>query len=460
MTATDIASRLDQAHIKLFITDAEHLGLVEAASASHGPIPIITLDRTTGGFPCLDILLAKGHPHYHGFDLMSAGESEAHNAFINRTSGSTGKMKSVLTTHAHWNAVMEATVHTIPQDTDPDADVWLNTIGLGFFIAAKLFMGLNILLGVPVIISRKRFDAASLDLIPKHRVTFLFIPPPLAARIAKSETIASRSLDFSSIKWLLTAGAPMHESLRNAISEIFNSVPVTMEWGTTETLLLAMQVNPSQAPKGSSGSLVTGVEAKVIDIDTGVELGPNEAGEILVVNRLARYAGYMDEETITNDFDSDGFFHSGDYGYIDEEGNVFIVDRLKELLRVGEGTGLRISASDLEAIAFSHPAVRDAVVVGIRDESTQIEHPTAFILLQPQYTMQDSRVLARDIEGFVNSKVGGIASLTGGVFFLPQLPTVGFKVDRRKLKGLVNLDELKDGEGNLTPASRIVGITA
>src|SRR5438045_9660670 len=125
----------------------------------------------------------------------------------------------------------------------------------------------------------------------------------------------------------------MHDKHREAVEKQFNGVHLTVEWGTTETLLLALQVDEKSCVPGSSGTLVNGIEAKVIDTETGEELGPNEEGEILVRNSLCRYAGYKDDDIANREFDSEAFFHTGDIGYLDDHCNVFIKDRLKELLR-------------------------------------------------------------------------------------------------------------------------------
>ena len=155
MTALDVAGRLDQANAKLVITDTELLSVAEGASALAGFIPIITLDRGDAFTTCVEELIGPASPSVSRFELKSPEEAEAHNAFINRTSGSTGSMKSVLTTHAHYIATMEATHRTIPDNTDPDNDQWLSSLSLGFFINAKLHMSLNVLLGIPVVLMEK-----------------------------------------------------------------------------------------------------------------------------------------------------------------------------------------------------------------------------------------------------------------------------------------------------------------
>jgi 4-coumarate--CoA ligase len=435
LDAQTVAPRLQQSNTRLIITDLELSSIAKGAAELSGNIPLVSLDETEG-IPLLRQLILEGDPTFDGFKLNTAEELDSHNAFIYRTSGSSGNIKSVLTPHAHWAANLLSTKLTLPANTDVEKDVWVSSLPFAYGINAKLNLGLNILLGIPVIILQKPFDQSSLPLIDEYGITFLFITPPLAAQIAKSE---KRGLQYKSIKWLLSAGAPVHPKIRDAVQEKFNGVQLSLEWGTTETLLIALQIDEASSVPGSSGTLVNGVEAKVLDLETGQELGPNQQGELLVRNSLARFAGYKDNDEANKDFDDEGWFHSGDVGYIDENSNVFILDRLKELLRVGDGYGTHVSTGEIEAVLFDHPAIATAVVVGIRDHDTQQEHPTAFVVLQPTYRNRASKELAEEIEKFVEDKIGTFKRLSGGLYFVPKYPQVGYKINRKALKELVNV---------------------
>ncbi|WEW56956.1 hypothetical protein PRK78_002415 [Emydomyces testavorans] len=433
MSETDVAARLEQAGAKLLITDSEVLFLAEVASMLAGVIPLVTMDANDQVWRCMDDLIQSGDPTANIFELTTKREADEYDAFMNRTSGSTGTMKSVLTSHAHFIATMEATKRTVPANTDPDKDIWLSPLSLGFFINAKLHMGLNILLGIPVVLTEASLDESTIAVIERHRITFLFITPPLAARLVRCDV--SR-VDVSSIKWLLTAGAPMHEKLRRAVSEYFGGVHLTLEWATSETMLLAIQVDESSKKEGSSGTLVNGIQAKVINTETGSECSAGEEGEILVRNKLARFKGYKDNEAANRDFDSDGWFHTGDYGYLDEDCNVYIIDRIKEFLKVGEGYGCHISAGELESVLFEHPAVASVVVVGFRNNESQMDEPAAFVVLKSEHATNSSSA-TREIGQFAAQKLTGLRRLTGGVHCVSSYPTTGFKVDRRTLKAMV-----------------------
>lgn len=450
LDALAIIPRLQQANTKLIITDENLVSITKPAAEAYNNIPLISLVGSPEGTSNIETLLAEETELYEGFKLSTHAETEEHYAFIYRTSGSSGNVKSFLTTHAHWAANLLTTRLTVPSDTNPDKDVWVSSLPFAYGINAKLNLGLNILLGIPVIILLKPFDQSTFHLIDEYGISFLFVTPPLAAQIAKSDKRDGAT--YKSIKWLLSAGAPVHTKIRDAVQEKFNGVRLTLEWGTTETLLIALQIDEASSVPGSSGTLVHGFQARVIDIETGKDLGHNQHGEILVKNSLARFAGYKDNAEANKDFDSDGWFHSGDVGYVDENSNVFIVDRLKELLRVGDGYGTHASADEFEAVLFDHPAVATAVVVGIRDQETQQEHPTAFVVLQPDAAPKEAAEtkekalanLANELEEYVETKLGKFKRLSGGAYFVEKYPYVGYKINKRRLKELVHVGPAAD----------------
>ncbi len=429
---------MEQAGTKLLVTDdAMRPMATEAAQKLHSiPLYVPAEDEKLFGVET---------PAYHGFSLNGDDAAESAVAFLNRTSGSTGgKMKTVITTHAHFIATMEATLHTVPQNTDPDQDVWLSTLSLGFFINAKLNIGLNILLGIPVVLIDSPFGPQNYDVIERHKITFLFIPPPVALSIAGSRAESLKEVDVSSVKWLLSAGAAMHEGLQQAVSEKLNNAHLDLEWGTSETLLIAIQMDGHSSPPSSSGRLVNGIEALIIDTETGKPVGPRVDGEILIRNSAARFAGYKSNQAANQStFDMEGWFHSGDFGHIDENNNVFIMDRMKELIRVGSGYGVHVSATEIEAILFEHPAIAEVIVTGVSDPIVGIERPTAFVVLSLDWRNRQGEAL-RSLQDFANEELTGLQMLTGGFVFLSKFPLIGFKINRRALKAMAVKDTPAD----------------
>lgn len=175
LAAKDVVARMEQAGTRLLVTDDVLHAMATEATQELAGITIYV--------PAEDEKLFRAEtPAYHSFSLNGADAAESTVGFLNRTSGSTdGKMKTVITTHAHFIATMEGTLHTVPQNTDPDQDVWLSTLSLGFFINAKLNLGVNILLGIPVVLMDSPFGPQKYDVIetqdyiPFHPSTCRFL---------------------------------------------------------------------------------------------------------------------------------------------------------------------------------------------------------------------------------------------------------------------------------------------
>ncbi|KAL9125724.1 MAG: hypothetical protein Q9217_005116 [Psora testacea] len=282
--------------------------------------------------------------------------------------------------------------------------------------------GTSVLAGCVSIVSLDRADQSTTcieDLIEMGD------PSVSPFEIKELANVGVPASDVSNVKWLLSAGAPMHTKLREAVSAKFSGTHRTLEWGTSETMLIAIQIDEESRRPGSSGTLVNGVQAKVIDTESGEELGQNEMGKLLVPNSVAQFAGCKDNNAANQAFDAEGWFHTGDYGFLDDNCTVYIIYRLKEVLRVGDGYGSHMSAAELETVVFEHPSVASAVVVGIHNDRTQIDEPTAFVVLKHEFQARAGRVLAEDIETFAAGKLIGLKRLTGGIYFISKYPTVG-----------------------------------
>nr|CAH0113094.1 unnamed protein product [Daphnia galeata] len=175
-------------------------------------------------------------------------------------------------------------------------------------------------------------------------------------------------------------------------------------------------------------------ECKVVDTETDEALGPNQEGEICVRGPIVM-KGYIGNEAATKDtVDSNGWLHTGDVGYYDEEGFFYITDRKKELIKF---KGLQVSPTELEKILLSHPQVQDAAVAPIPDE-TAGELPRAYIIKRPGSTLTEN-----EIAKFVADQVSAHKRLRGGVIFVDSIPkTATGKIMRRQLKSVKSNEKM------------------
>ncbi len=146
------------------------------------------------------------------------------------------------------------------------------------------------------------------------------------------------------------------------------------------------------------------------------------------------FKGYLNNPAKTAEaFSDDGFFKTGDIGYQDEDGNVFITDRSKELIKYN---AFQVAPAELEGVLMSHPKVADAAVVGVQDESRATEVPRAYLVVVPGIVRDDETV--REIQTWMKEKVANHKQLRGGIRFIDDVPkSAAGKILRMKVREMV-----------------------
>lgn len=193
------------------------------------------------------------------------------------------------------------------------------------------------------------------------------------------------------------------------------------------TLAVLKQVEGYNKP-GSVGLLQFGTWAKVVDTETGEILGPNKPGELCFKGTLIM-KGYINNEKETRNTIKDGWLHTGDIGYYDDDKEFFIVDRLKELIKY---KGFQVPPAELEGLLLSNPKIKDCAVIGLPDEMAG-ELPLAFIVKQ-----QDVEITEKEIFDFVAKQTSPAKRLHGGVRFIAEIPkNASGKILRRVLRDML-----------------------
>ncbi|MEU9405441.1 AMP-binding protein [Streptomyces sp. NPDC048281] len=225
-----------------------------------------------------------------------------------------------------------------------------------------------------------RFDLQTfLAASQNHRITGLYVAPPIA--LAKHPKVAD--YDLSSLKYVMSAAAPLDARLAAACSQRLGLPPVAQAYGMTE-LSPGTHVTPldalDQAPPGTVGKLIAGTEMRIVSLDDPhKDVITGEPGEILIRGPQVM-KGYLGRPDATADMiDTDGWLHTGDVGHVDADGWLFVVDRVKELIKY---KGFQVAPAELEALLLTHPGIADAAVVGAYNEDGN-EIPHAFVVRQP-----------------------------------------------------------------------------
>lgn len=226
--------------------------------------------------------------------------------------------------------------------------------------------------------------------------------------LAKSSIL--EQYDMSSLQYATSSAAPLSKKTTDAVRKRIPQLKVRQIYGMSETGTLLSQ-NDSYCKSGSVGVVRPGVSGRVINTETGETLGPNEPGELVFKGDciMKGYAGNID--ATASSYDNDGWFHTGDVGYFDDDGEWFIVDRLKELIKY---KGFQVPPAELEALILTHPNVKDVGVIGVPDESVG-ELPMAFVVKLGDCT-------EKDIYDFVAERTSAAKWLRGGVTFVDEIP--------------------------------------
>jgi acyl-CoA synthetase (AMP-forming)/AMP-acid ligase II len=232
------------------------------------------------------------------------------------------------------------------------------------------------------IVTVPRYDLDQfLQVLEKYKVTVAPLVPPLVLTLSLAPQVDQH--DLSALR-LIHCGAAM---LSNKIAQDCSrrlGCEIRYGYGMTEVSPLSHASLPDRKSHkpGSVGFCLPNTECKIVDYNNGAELGANEEGEIWVRGPQVM-KGYLGNPTATHEMiTADGWLRTGDIGYCDDEGRLFVIDRLKELIKVD---GRQVAPAELEAILFTHPAVADAAVVGSPNEKHG-EVPKAFVVLKRDAT--------------------------------------------------------------------------
>jgi len=318
---------------------------------------------------------------------------DTHVVALPYSSGTTGLPKGVMITHKNLvaNVCQIAGIDGYLETDENDIQIavlpFFHIYGMNIFMCFALCRGATV-------ITMPRFDLEQfLTLIQQHKATRTYIAPPIAVALAKHPLVDQFQL--SSLKMMLSGAAPLGSEVTQEVESRIGC-DVVQGYGLTETSPVT-NVCPNAAGKkkyGSIGPPICNTEMKVIDLESGDSLDRNQRGEVCIRGPQVM-RGYLHNSKATHAcIDSDGWFHTGDVGYADDDGYFYIVDRVKELIKY---KGYQVAPAELEALLLTHPEITDVAVIGAPDQECG-ELPMAFVV-------QKGEVNADEIIEFVASRV-------------------------------------------------------
>ncbi|MCC5809497.1 MAG: long-chain fatty acid--CoA ligase [Ectothiorhodospiraceae bacterium] len=294
------------------------------------------------------------------------------------SSGTTSNPKGCV--HTHRSAMATTVIGSLWTIVDHDA-VQLVTVPMFHVTGMQVCMNNSIYAGCPMIIMTRwdRFTAA--ELIQRYRVTNWRNIPTMVIDMLADDQI--ERYDLSSLEAIGGGGAAMPRAIAGKLYDMAG-LRYIEGYGLSETMATT-HANPPHAPKAQClGIPVIGVDSRIIDLETGEELGPNASGEILIHGAQV-FQGYWNrpEETEAAFIELDGkrFFRTGDIGYYDEEGYFFLVDRVKRMINAA---GFKVWPTEVESLMYGHPAIQEVCIIST-PHARRGETVKAVIVLRPEF---------------------------------------------------------------------------
>jgi long-chain acyl-CoA synthetase len=341
-TAHEIAFRLQHAGCKTLLADAARSVVAHESKA-----------RAGSG---VDVLLVEDAIANAKRETSPRDVSREDLAMLLYTSGTTGAAKGVCITHGSLDAHTKALVtETLRLSAD---DRILGTLPLTHSYGIRMTLLVPFCAGASTVFVPRFSPTRTLDLCTEHRITWLPGVPTMFIAWANEHTRPKPP----SLRWCMSAGAPLAEDVRLRAEERLGA-PVRQGYGLTEATFTAINAPPDVAVAGSSGRPVGGVQVRIAD-DFGEELPPGVHGEVLIRGQNVM-AGYLDDKLATAHVMRGDWLHTGDIGFVDDDGRLTIADRSKDLILRG---GASIYPSEVENVLAQHPGVRDVAVVGQPDD--------------------------------------------------------------------------------------------
>ncbi len=334
------------------------------------------------------------------------------------SSGTTGLSKGVMLTHRNLvaNLAQTAAIITIEED-----ESFVAVLPFFHIYGMQVLMNLGLYLG-STIVTMPRFDLEQfLALHQKHGLTRAFVAPPMVVALAKHPLVDN--YDLSTLKNIFSGAAPLSAELAIECGQRLDC-EVVQGYGMTELSPVTHATPEGKFKPGSAGMTLPNTEVRIVNLE-GEDLGLDQDGEVWIKGPQVM-KGYLNNDQATAEtIDKEGWLHTGDVGHVDADGHLYIVDRLKELIKF---KGFQVPPAELEALLLTHPKIADAAVIGLPDDDAG-EIPAAYVVLRP-----DTEATAEEIQEFVAGQVASYKQIRK-VTFLDAVPkSASGKILRRVLR--------------------------
>jgi acyl-CoA synthetase (AMP-forming)/AMP-acid ligase II len=381
-------------------------GFAEPLDRIRGTLPLIRDDRwvlvdgARGGFRAYADVVASAPES----EPPDAGLADADPYNIIYSSGTTGEPKGIV--HTHYVRCLYGHLCATAFRMTPES-VFLHAGSLVFNGAFLTLMPWLSLGGTYIV--HKAFDAErALDEIERSRVTHIVMVPSQIVAVLSAKGFSPERL--ASLEMLQSVGAPLHLEIKRRLHELLPGKLYEL-YGLTEGFVTILDKHDVPRKMASVGCPPPLYEMRVLD-DAGRDLPPGEVGEICGRGPLLM-AGYYKRPDLTDKAIVDGWLHSGDLGYADEDGFLYLVDRKKDMIISG---GVNVYPRDIEEVVVQHSAVRETAVFGVADPRWG-ETPIAAVVLS-----EPGAATAAALQEWINARVAAKFQRVHDVWILDDLP--------------------------------------
>ncbi|KAG0557375.1 hypothetical protein KC19_11G124700 [Ceratodon purpureus] len=424
-TEADLKKQIKLAGAKCIFTIPEFLAKAQATGL---PVALIEGDAPSS---------EENKPFLHYSDLLLGDLKNVQRVQVSQddpaailfSSGTTGESKGVVLTHR--NLIAMCGVLSSPRVVRGLNERVLQLIPM--FHVFGLMLGVGNLACGSMVVVLPRFDFIEmLSTIQKYKITVFPLVPPILLMMIKQDVV--RKYDMTSLLRINCGAAPLLKEQLDQCAIRFPNAKFAQGYGLTESCAIG-SVTPADGAEfadhfGSAGMIAPGLEAMVVDTLTNKPVPPTQQGEIWLRGPVIMKEYLGNPKATTETIDKDGWLHTGDLGYLDNDGYLYIVDRLKELIKYKAN---QVAPAELESILLGHPGVADCAVIPFPDDEAG-EIPMAYIVREP-----GGALTAGEVMKYVAEQVAPYKKIRK-VAFIDAIPkSAAGKTERRKLVELSRL---------------------
>lgn len=310
------------------------------------------------------------------------------------SSGTTGASKGVISSHRNMIAMVETVINRFRVDGEEREEynnTYVCTVPM-FHIYGLVAFATGLLASGATIVVLSKFEMNDLFLaISKYKVSYFPLVPPILVALVNHADQIKKKYDLTSLRRILSGGAPLGKELIEGFVAKFPGVTILQGYGLTESTATGASTDSLEESRryGTAGMLSPSMEAKIVDPDSGRALAVNQTGELWLRGPSVMKGYFNNPDATASTLTPDGWLKTGDLCYFDEDGFLFVVDRLKELIKY---KGYQVPPAELEALLLTHPDIADAAVIPFPDKEVG-QFPMAYVVRKAGSPLSENQVM-------------------------------------------------------------------